>query len=128
MLCFPGGDVDLLESLQLALGPGGLRGGSGDVELRNFSAFRAAGVGDIECDLNAFWIDGAGNRQRWCLEMRKAEGCVAESEAEGKQRVLAGGGPVAIADHQLVVVLEMRDIVVDGGMIVLGNVQFRVRA
>ena len=57
VLGFAGSEADLRKSLQLALGPVNLRGGVGDIKLRDFGSGHAAGVGDVEADRNR----GAGS-------------------------------------------------------------------
>ncbi len=47
---FAGSETDFGKALQFALGAIDLRGGVGDVELRDFGSGHAAGVGDVEAD------------------------------------------------------------------------------
>ncbi len=102
-----------------------LGGGIGDVELRDFGSGHAAGIGYVEADR-----DWSSPRLRGCghFQFGEAECGVAQTEAEREERMLAGRGPVAIADHQLVVVLHVRDDVVDRGLAVFGDVQRGVGA
>src|ERR1035437_3661673 len=119
VLCFAGSQADLLEAFQFALGPLGFGGGVGDVELGYFRAGHAAGVGDVEADR-----DGrAGGGRRRHFEPGEAEAGVAEPEAEGVERVLAGGGPVAVADHEAVLVLYVGNDVIHLVAVGLGDVQ-----
>src|ERR1035437_9126013 len=119
MLGFAGGHANLFKALQFALGASGFGGGVGDVELGYFSSGHAAGVADVEADR-----DGrAGGGRRRHFEPGEAEAGVAEPEAEGVERVLAGGGPVAVADHDAVLVLYVGHDVIHLVAVGLGDVQ-----
>src|ERR1035437_3953151 len=121
---FAGRQAHLLKALQLALRTADLGGGIGDVELGHLSAGDTAGVGHVKADRDS--RSGGGRCRN--LELREAEGGIAQPKAEGKERVLAGGGPVAVTHHQAVLVLHVGNDVIDRRLVVFGHVQLCIRA
>src|ERR1039458_10335280 len=120
---FTGSQADLLKALQFALRAADPGGGVGDVKLRHFRSGDAASVGHVEADRDS----RAGGSRRRRLQVGEAEGGVAQPEAEGKERVLAGGGPVSVADQQAVALLYVADDIIHRRLAVFGYVQLGIR-